>query len=342
MKYCLVFLCLVCLSGSVFAQGTLRDTVFLARDTHINYDLAAWDSVICDIERGTELIEHIKLTMDDNGQYTGIYIPTYSGNFIKHYYYWYGDEVMGDPEGFYVLDTTAFHGAAAGITAASVVDEFEDRGYGYGSGTFACTVYTKLDTDSSAIPNIHVIARNTDQTDLLAHGYTNANGWVDLGLDSIAGGAYHKFWLMNINYSFTLPESADVNSSSSVTFYGSAFDYGEPPPDSQCAVYDQIFNPFLDSLNGVIISAKVYVPGDSLLTYKGFPISPFTVADTTDVTGRWRLDLIPNPMLKPDNTKYIFNIRYPVSWGGYFTIPSMDTLTVPKEASKKYGTLKGR
>ncbi|MFQ6031408.1 MAG: hypothetical protein ACE5K2_00685, partial [Candidatus Zixiibacteriota bacterium] len=179
-------------------------------------------------------------------------------------------------------------------------------------------------------------------TATLGHVYTDANGQGVLPLDSMATGYTHKFWLVDVDYSFNFPESARVTSDTSLIFYGSAFDYGDPPADSQCAVYGQVFNPFLDSLGGVIVSAKVYVPGDSVLTYKGYWISPFTIADTTDSTGRWRLDLIPNDMMKPDSTKYIFNFQYPVKWGGYSPPQDQDTLTVPIQESVTWGNLRGR
>lgn len=237
---------------------------------------------------------------------------------------------------YWETDAGSVSGYVAGIWfhKKDVVDEFEDRGYGYGSGVFACTVYTKLFSDSSVIPNIHVIAKNTDQTQLLANGYTNANGWVVLGLNSIAGGALHKFWLMNIEYSFDFPESADINTDTSVTFYGTAFDYGDPPAENQCAVYGQLFDSRIDSLGGAVVKAKVYVPPDSVLRYDGHVISPFTVSDTTNVTGRWRLDLAPNSLFTPTGTWYIFTIEKPDPWGGI--IVEEDTLTVPEDESYQY------
>ena len=241
---------------------------------------------------------------------------------------------MCEEKNFTVLDTASFHGAAAGLTASQIVDEYEDRGYGFGGGVLACTVYAKLDVDSSALSGIHIVARNTGEDELLGHCYTNANGWCSLVLDSIAGGAYHKFWLIDVDYSFTFPESADVNIDTSLTFYGSAFDYGDPPAENQCAVYGQLFDSQLDSLSGAIIKARVYVPPDSVLRYEGHIISPFIVSDTTTVTGRWRLDLIPNSLFTPTDTWYIFTFEKPSPWGG--TIVDEDTLTVPELESYEY------
>ena len=334
---------LLSLSVTAIAQDiTLRDTLWLRKATHVDYDLESWDTVFVVVVHGTER-DTVFLSSNGKGRWNGFYVPSYSGNFVAEYNAVYtGGDTVVEEQYFAVLDTAAFFGAAAGITAASVVDEFEDRGYGYGSGVFACTVYTKLNTDSSVIPNIHVIAKNTDQTQLLANGYTNANGWVVLGLDSIAGGAYHKFWLMNIEYSFDFPESADINTDTSVTFYGSAFDYGDPPAENKCAVYDQIFDIELDSLSGVVVTVKLHVPSDSILRYNGFPVSPYRKSYTTGISGRWRFDLIPNsdPNLLPANTRYIFKFKYPEVDGSYFIYE--DTTEVPDQESARYRDISGK
>ena len=341
-KIAIALIIFLSLSVTGFAQSiTLRDTFFLEENTHIGYDLASWDSVLVKIMRGNALVQYVKLTEGDSGEYAGVYVPTYTGDFVAKYYAWYSGEVICVKENFSILDTTAFQGAAAGLTADQIVTEFEDRGYGYGSGTFACTVYTKLSTDSSVIPIIHVIAKNTDQTQLLANGYTNTNGWVVLGLDSIAGGALHKFWLMNIEYSFDFPESADINTDTSVTFYGSAFDYGDPPPENQCAVYDQIFDLALDSLSGVLITTELWVPKDSILRYDDFPISPYRLTCTTGVSGRWRFNLIPNEDLLPLNTWYLFKFKFPTGVEGRYFIYE-DSTIVPKQESARYKAISGR
>lgn len=254
---------------------------------------------------------------------------------------WYADSVTYFDSSGTMGSGNVLQGEAAGLTADQVVTEFEDRGYGYGSGVFACTVYTKLFSDSSVIPNIHVIVKNTDQTQLLANGYTNANGWVVLGLDSIADGALHKFWLMNIEYSFDFPESADINTDTSVTFYGTAFDYGDPPPENQCAVYDQVFDLALDSLSGVLITTELRVPKDSILRYEDFPISPYRLTYTTGVSGRWRFNLIPNEDLLPLNTWYLFKFKFPTGVEGRYFIYE-DSTIVPKQESARYKAISGR
>jgi len=127
-----------------------------------------------------------------------------------------------------------------------------------------------------------------------------------------------------------------------LTFYGSAFDYGDPPAENKCAVYDQIFDIELDSLSGVVITVELYVPKDSILRYNGFPVSPYRKSYTTGVNGRWRFDLIPNsdPYLLPANTQYIFKFKYPAVDGEYFIYE--DTTEVPDEEAARYRDISGK
>ena len=331
----------VSLATSVQGQSiTLGDSLFLNKGTHINNTLADWDSVVVKVMRNLVLVQSIKLTKYATGEYGGVFRPTYAGDYTAVYYAWYGTNEVREEQYFAVLDPADYMGTAAGLTAKEIADSLAKRGWFPGIGAFACTVYTKLSTDNSAIPGVHVIAKNTSETTQLDQGWTNANGWTVLKLDSIAGNAYHKFWLINLDYDFSFPESADVNGNTKITFYGSTFDYGAPPPDSQVVIVDQIFNAFLDSLAGVKVMAKVMVPEGGILRYHGHPITPFEVGDTTKIDGRIRLDLIPTDHLQPTGVKYIFTFTYPLKDGKYFI--KADTVTVPYSATPvSYGDLKG-
>lgn len=322
---------------------TMNQKYALYQNLHENSILADWDSVRAIIrDYNATAVETVTLSTAGTGRYGGYWTPTATGNFTVEYNCFWSGGIMCEEENFTVLDTVAFHGAAAGLTAPQIVNEFEDRGYGFGSGVFACTVYAKLSVDSSVVPNIRVIAKNTDETSQLAHGYTNANGWMILGLDSIAGGAYHKFWLIDVEYSFAFPESADVDGDTTITFYGTAFDYGDPPAENQCAVYDQVFDIELDSLSGVVVTARLLVPSDSILRYDGFPVTPYKKTYITDASGRWRFDLIPNsdPCLLPTGTRYVFKFWYPMADGEYFIYE--DTTEVPDQESARYRDISGK
>jgi len=343
MKKILIMIGLVIsLCSSLPAQTiTLRDTLFLSKATHMNDDLASWDSVFVKIMRGSVLVSRIKLTEGDSGEYAGVYKPTYSGDFVAQYYAVYAGEIIREEEYFSVLDTTAFMGSAAGLTAQEIVDSLVGRGWFPGTGAYACTVQVRDSSAEAGINAVHVIIRNNDQSATIRHGWTNADGKVWFALDSLGTGASYKPWLLQLGYNFVFPETMDVRGPDTWTFYGTAFDWGGPPPDSQTMVAGQIFDLTLDSLSGVKVSAKLYIPAGGILHYHEHPITPFEVVDTTGADGKFRLNLLSNDLLWPQPNHYIFNFIYPATKDGKFFIKA-DTVDVPYSATAvEYGTLKG-
>lgn len=242
-----------------------------------------------------------------------------------------------------------FQGEAAGLTREEIAHETyctlyvhqEDFKAGAGVGEYACTVSVRDTSLQAGIAGATVNVRNSDQTATLRWGMTNGNGKVIFNLDSLGTGESYMLWLSELSYNFVMPETMDVRDNATFTFYGTAFDWGDPPAENQCAVYDQIFDLELDSLSGVVITVSLHVPADSILRYDDFPISPYRKSYTTDVTGRWRFDLIPNADLQPDGTFYIFSFKYPADETGKYFI-YIDTTTVPKQESARYKDISGK
>lgn len=342
-KFLLVLVCVL----SFFEIGrcqdlTLnpRDTLYLNKGTHISNILADWDSMVVKVMRGTNLVERIKLTKYDTGEYGGTFKPTYLGNFVAIYYAYYGSYKVREEQNFSVSDTAAFMGAAAGLTAQEIVDSLVGRGWFPGTGIFACTISVRDSSLEAGINAVHVIIRNNDESAVVRHGWTNADGLAFFGLDSLETDASYKVWLLQLGYNFNFPETMDVRESATFTCYGTAFAWGETPPDSQTAVVGQVFNPFADSMSGVRVMAKVYIPDGGILHYHNFPITTFEVGDTTDASGRFQLNLLSNDVLWPQPNYYIFNFLYPTKNSKYFIMA--DTVEVPYSASPvEYGTLKG-
>lgn len=355
-RWIVIFLFICFLPGSLAETSEVispKDTLYIEYSTNTNYHKTSWDTVYVKVSHGA-LVYWVPLSSDGLGSWSGaMWLPDSMpggvpfGSWNKKFFAVYtgGVDTFIEDEGFGVRDTSELQGQAAGVTAPAIASEVADslanRGYFRGLGAYRCTVTVQL-ADETPIPGIHVLMRSANQLKNLAHDYTDANGMCVFYYDTMLTGFTHKFWLLNVDYTFSLPESARIHNDTGLIFTGSPFDYGDPPPDSQCAVYDQVFNPLLDSLSGVVVSARVYVPGDSLLTYRGFPMSPFTVSDTTTVTGRFRLDLTPNAKFRPDSTKYIFWFEYPDDWGGLAPPFIFDTLTVPEDTAITYGELAGR
>lgn len=325
------------------------DTLSLSIQTGINGTIDAWDSCICLITRNGSVLStgaYVKLTASaystnhtiGDGLYRGYWLAAgrQRGSYIREYYCWYGSDVIGDiPAPFAIIDTTMFFYSSGGGGSGS----------GCGTGLYACTLSVRDSTAHTGIRDVHIYVMNSDQTSKVVEGWTNSNGLLKFALDSLNSGTTYKIWLgSRPDYTFAFPESTsdNMNNSQKFTFYGSPFPGGIPSPDSNCIVFSSVYNPSHTGLSGVIVSARVYVPGDSLLTYHGFPISPFAVFDTTNTAGQWTLPLIPNDKLKPDSTRYIFNFNYPKTWAGYIYKQDRDTVTVPEADSINFGNLMGR
>lgn len=318
-----------------------NDTLDLTYPTMINYDLKNWDTVYAKLYHLGTVVNTVGLKSNGDGLWFNKYdcSSLKPGSYQAVYFAVYSGDTTGEVYPFSILDTLKLQGSASGLTAQSIVELMAEQGWFTGIGTYSCTVYVKLSSDNSALGGVRIIVKNADQTAPVDHGWTDVNGMAVFHLDSMATGLKYKFWLIDLDYSFSNPESADIGSDTKLTFYGSAFNYGSPPPDSQTMVVGQVFNPFLDSLSGVKVMAKVFVPEGGILHYHGYPITPFEVGDTTDATGRFRLDLIPNTLLGPAGTKYIFNFFYPLKDAKYFI--KADTVSVPYSGTPvQYGDLK--
>lgn len=322
------------------------DTLSLSIQTGINGTIAPWDSCVCLIVHTgngvPSVIGRTKLTATTYGSmiaagiYRGQWFANGSrrGSYLREYYCWYGSDVVGDiPMPFGIVDTSLYFLASSGSGGAC------------GTGLYACTLQVRDSALTAGIRDVHIYLMNSGQTSKVLEGYTNSNGLLKFALDSLNTGTTYKVWLKSrSDYLFAFPESTSSNHNhgQKYTFYGTSFASGTPSPDSTCNVWGVVYNPSQSELSGVIVSARVYVSGDSILTYKGYQVSPFAVFDTTNSAGQWNLPLIPNSKLKPDSTKYIFNFNYPKTWAGYLHKQDQDTLTVPAQDTIFYGTLRGR
>jgi hypothetical protein len=309
---------------------TMSDTLWLRKATHVNYDVGAWDTVFVDIMRGAVQVQRIGLTSNGKGRWGGFYVPSYRGNFVAEYNAVYSSDTTVEEEYFTVLDTVAFQGAAAGLTAAEILDSMLTRGYAEGgSGLYACTLSVRDSSLTAGIPGVKVNIRNSAQTATVRWGTTDANGLAMFGIDTLAIGSTYKVWLQQIGYNFTFPETLDLRNDTTATYYGTAFSIASPPPDSTCAVIGQVWNPMLDSLSGVIVTFTLVAPEDSVIVYNHGIFSHYEVSDTTTVTGRFQLNLLPEAVFdRPYGMLYYkAKITYPVSWGGL--IVEYDSVSVP-------------
>jgi hypothetical protein len=285
-----------------------RDTLYLNKGTHINNTLTDWDSVVTWVMRGTDLVQRVKLTKYATGEYGGAFKPTYLGNFVAVYYAYYGSYKVREEQPFNVLDTTAFMGSAAGLTAREIIDSLEGRSWFPGTGAFACTVLVRDSSLEAGINAVHVVIRNSDESAVIRHGWTNANGKAFFALDSLETDVTYKVWLLQLGYNFTFPETMDVRESATFTFYGTEFNPGSPPSANLCRVWRFEHDINDQPVFGAIVEAKIE---ENNITYENVGISPYVKYDTTDANGLWSMDLFPNSILTPSNTKYKFLITLP-------------------------------
>jgi hypothetical protein len=125
-------------------------------------------------------------------------------------------------------------------------------------------------------------------------------------------------------WQFTVPETLQVNGNEDTTYYADAFDPGSPPQASLCRVYGWIY----DVNNLPVVGAKIEASIQTIpLRYQNIIISPYYKSTTSDEDGYWYLDLYPNSVLNPSDTKYIFFIYSPSG-----TILRLET-TVPDQGS---------
>ncbi len=175
---------------------------------------------------------------------------------------------------------------------------------GAGTGSNQVTITAKSSADSSVLNGVQVQVLNQSQTATEGLLTTNSLGEAVFALND----AIYKVRLFKPGYVFTVPESVIVNGSTSVTYYGSAFDPGTPPSPALCRVYGYV----KDINNLPVVGAKVGALNKTVpLKYLSVVISPYYKTTVTDNNGYWYLDLFPNTVLTPSDSKYRFNIHVP-------------------------------
>lgn len=197
-------------------------------------------------------------------------------------------------------------GASDPDTVASHVWTWSTRTLtsGAGTGSFQVTITATNLADSTVLNGVQTQVLNQPQTATEGLLTTNSLGQAIFALNS---GVY-KVRLFKPGYIFTVPESVTVTGNTSATFYGSAFDPGNPASASLCRVHGYV----KDINNLPVVGAKVEALIKTVpLKYQSVVISPYYKTTATDNNGYWYLDLFPNQILTPSDTKYRFNITVP-------------------------------
>lgn len=201
---------------------------------------------------------------------------------------------------------TVYAGASDPDTVAAHVWTWSTRTLtsGAGTGSNQVTVTVKSSADSSVLNGVQVQVLNQTQTATEGLLTTNSLGEAVFALND----ATYKVRLFKPGYVFTVPESVVVSGNTSVVYYGSAFNPGTPPSPALCRVYGYV----KDINNLPVVGAKVEALNKTVpLRYQSVVISPYYKTTVTDNNGYWYLDLFPNVILTPADSKYRFNIHVP-------------------------------
>jgi len=192
---------------------------------------------------------------------------------------------------------------------------------GTGTGANQVTLIIKDAADSVTVLNgVQVQVLNQAQTSTEGLLTSNSLGQAIFSLNN----ATYKVRLFKPGYVFAVPESVIVAGTTGKTFYGSAFNPGTPPSPALCRVFGYV----KDINNLPVVGAKIEALIKTVpLRYQAVLISPYYKTTTTDANGYWFLDLYPNSILNPNNTKYLFGIT--VTSGAILKLES----SVPNQSS---------
>ena len=175
---------------------------------------------------------------------------------------------------------------------------------GAGTGSNQVTITVKSSADSSVLNGVQVQVLNQTQTATEGLLTSNSSGQASFALNN----ATYKVRLFKPGYIFTVPESVIVSGTTTASFFGSAFNPGSPPSPALCRVYGYV----KDINNLPVVGAKIEVLNKTVpLKYQSSVISPYYKITVTDLNGYWYLDLFPNLVLTPSDSKYRFNIYVP-------------------------------
>jgi len=205
-------------------------------------------------------------------------------------------------------DTLSQQGAASGLTAQAIwhYADGTDTGrtvFGFGgTGNRKTTLTFANSADSVAIQGVEVKVKTTSGN---AHKggskLSDANGQAVFYLPTSTGmtiSATHN------NYTFS-PTVFNTNANvtdTTKTIYGTLFNPGAPPDGRLVRVWGYVRDINYTVVIGVTVTAELQ--GARKIWYKTVPLSPYTRKDTTDATGYWELNLLPNDSLTPSNSSY--------------------------------------
>jgi hypothetical protein len=175
---------------------------------------------------------------------------------------------------------------------------------GAGSGANGVVIRCKNSSDSSTIAFTQIQVLDSTESSTIGLLTSDSQGRGFFALDN----GIYCVRLYKPGWQFTVPETLRVNGNEDTIYYALAFDPGNPPLVNLCRVYGWIY----DIRNQPVVGAKIEASIKTIpVRYQNVVISPYYKYTVTDEDGFWYLDLYPNSVLTPSETKYIFNLFSP-------------------------------
>lgn len=294
---------------------TKRGKIPLYVTTELNYQLSSWDSVFCIITDSTGTAVDT-VSMDSSaGRWSGNYDPSslIVGNYRVTYYGIYDGDTMGlIYEGWAIIETTAFHGEAAGLGAAEIADTLENRGWGLGAcGIGSEEIIVKAyeaAVDSEACDNCEIkfyLVEDSDYSDQKMSAYTASNGYIPiLSMDANS----YVVLIGKEDWSFGIETVSVLDQDALQTFYitGTHQEIPAAESNSTTVIYGYVKDASGDSIPDAIVTIKLDMREPIVPTWTGSNDIVITeLIDTTDANGEWDKEVVPNEYISPSGTRYI-------------------------------------
>jgi len=295
---------LLSISAIAAAQTiTLRDTLWLRKATHINYDVESWDTVFVDIMYGSFQIERIFLSSNGKGRWNGYYVPSFTGNIVAEYNAVYtGGDTTIEEQYVSVLDTAAFFGGASGLSAADIWAYATRSLTDYaGIGPNGIVIRCKQSADSTPVAGVTIQVLDSLEEATCGIRTSDSQG---RGFFALYDGT-HCVRLSKPGWQFTVPETLKVDGNEDTVYYASVYYPGSP---ATCFVWARVWNSDGTPAEGV--TAEVSIPTYPV-RYGTVLMNPYYRSTVTNSEGIWSFEVIPSDSLNPSTTKYRFYIYLP-------------------------------
>lgn len=175
-----------------------------------------------------------------------------------------------------------------------------------GGGSEPETLIVLAAHDSTLIQAARVTIRTIDQSTTRVDGLmTDVNGQLILELDPDS-----FFVAINANNFEQIKDTILIAAGGGTdSLWLQLFSPGAPVGPELCRVYGWIYDIGGESPVGIEVTAEIprqYHP----VEYEDVIITPFSKSTFTDSTGYWQMDLLPNELLNPTGSNYLFTIKY--------------------------------